>query len=65
MRAKDARRVAGWSLARAAGAAEVSEPTARLYEANPDAIVTPEKRANLDRVYDELRSMAAERLSQS
>jgi transcriptional regulator with XRE-family HTH domain len=45
-----ARKAAGWSLARAAVNADVSEPTARVFEADPRA-VSPESRAKLEAVY--------------
>jgi len=34
--------------------AGVSEPTLRIYEANPDAVRDPVKRASLDEVYAHL-----------
>jgi hypothetical protein len=39
------------SQIQAAVAAGVSEPTVRLYEANPDSVTDLRKRAQLDRVY--------------
>lgn len=61
MSPKDARRAVGWSLAKAAVMADVSEPTARLYEVDPSAVATPEKRHSLDRVYGELAKIAEQR----
>jgi len=50
MTPREIRRAAGRSQIVVAVAARVSEPTLRLYEANPGA-VTMERRARLDAVY--------------
>lgn len=58
MDSKTARLTVGEPLIRTAVAAGVSEPTARLYEANPEAIKDPAKRRQLDAVYATYRARA-------
>jgi len=58
MKPKEIRKAAGVSLIAAAVGAGVSETTARIYEANADA-VTPEKRARLDSFYASLSERGA------
>ena len=53
MNPREVRRAAGWSQAKTAVRAEVSEPTLRLYEAN-QAAVSESKRKALDAVYAKL-----------
>lgn len=55
------RQAAGIPLIRAAVAAGVSEPTARIYEANPDAVKDPGRRARLDAVYAQIRESGAKK----
>ena len=52
------REAAGISQMVMAVRAGVSEPTLRLYEANPAAVKDRRKREALDRVYAELRDSA-------
>jgi hypothetical protein len=59
MSPRERRQAARCSLARAAVLANVSEPTARLYEANPEAVKDPIKRAELARLYDSFPEPAA------
>lgn len=54
------RKRAGWSRDRAAVEARVAYATARLYEANPEAVADQEARARLDATYDRLRREVAE-----
>jgi hypothetical protein len=58
MTPREARQAIAWSLDKAAVTAGVSSATARLYEADPSAIVNRSKRAALDRLYDEIRTLA-------
>jgi len=51
---KAIRKAAARSLEFVAVCANVSAPTARLYELAPDAIASPQKREALERVYAEL-----------
>lgn len=46
------RRAAGLTLKEVATKAKVTLPTARMYEANRMAVTKPDKRADLDRVYE-------------
>jgi len=48
------RRAAGLTLKDVAAKARVTLPTARMYEANRMAVTKPDKRADLDRVYEQL-----------
>jgi len=52
------RRKAGWSRDRAAVEARTAYATARLYEANPDAVVDSAVRARLDAIYHRIRAEA-------
>ena len=53
---REVRRAVGKSLAKAAALADVSEPTARVYEINPDEVKDGKKRESLDRVYASFRA---------
>jgi hypothetical protein len=55
------RQAAGVSLAKTAARADVSEPTARVYELDPNAVRDTRKRESLDRVYASLRELASAR----
>jgi len=56
--ARAKRKAAGWSLAKAAVIAGVSEPTARVWEANPGG-VTEESQRKLEPVYAQFPDPAA------
>lgn len=58
MRAKQIRELTGRSRMWVAVKAGVSEPTARLYEVDPAAIESEQKRAALAAVYAELAAEA-------
>jgi hypothetical protein len=49
---RERRKAANVSLAKAAVLANVSIPTARVYEIDPESVFDPRKRAALQRVYD-------------
>ncbi|GAC1585451.1 MAG: hypothetical protein NVS3B20_27560 [Polyangiales bacterium] len=53
------RKAAGRSLEWAGVHSGTSHATARLYEANPDAVKDPRKRADLDALYARLAKEAA------
>lgn len=54
MHPREIRLAAHVSQIQAAVRTGTSEPTIRIYEANPDAVVTPAKRSRLDAYYAEL-----------
>ena len=54
MRPREIRQAAKVSQIQAAVRTGTSEPTVRLYEANPNAIAAPDKRAALDAFYAQL-----------
>lgn len=56
---RQVRERAGVSQIQAAVRSGTSEPTVRLYEANPDAVKHATKRASLDAYYASLASRAA------
>lgn len=57
---REIRQAAGLSLAKVAARADVSEPTARIFEIDPNAVKDVRKRESLGRVYGELsRSRAS------
>lgn len=55
---REVRQAVGVSLARAAVMADVSEPTARVYELSRDAIQSQQKREALDNVYAGFRELS-------
>jgi hypothetical protein len=56
---RDVREAARWSKMKIAAFAHVGMGTVTLFEANPDAVADPERRATLRAVYDDLRQLVA------
>jgi hypothetical protein len=56
---REVRQLAGWPMHKLAVVANVCPSTVRLFEANPDAVVDPVKRARLKKVYVNLASIVA------
>jgi hypothetical protein len=54
---RDVRRMAGWPMHKLALAAHVSPSTVRIFEANPEAVADPAKRARLKDVYVNLAAL--------
>ncbi len=56
---RDVRIMAGWSQVKLSVIAQVGVSTVRMFEANPEAIASPQKRARLAKVYESLASLVA------
>jgi hypothetical protein len=56
---RDVRRMAGWSQTKLSVVAGVGVGLVRLFEANPEAVTDPEKRARLKKLYVGLASLVA------
>lgn len=56
---REVRQRAGWPMHKLALVAHVSPSTVRVFEADPEAVADPRKRARLKQVYVSLASLVA------